>query len=182
MKKILMILLCCLLLTACTQKQPTPTETPTQAPTTAPTDVPTEVSTEAPTEAPTGMPTEAPAPVKFTIYTPNENADGFYDTVILIDELSAQNVVNELIKEKALNEDVAVNSERLDGTQLVLDFNSAFRDQLLTYGTAGERMMIGSVVNTFLSAYGVETAMITVDGEILESGHTVYDFPLTFVE
>lgn len=185
MKKLFLGLLCCLLLTACGQKTPDPTDAPTephvtQVPTEVPTETPTEEPTEAPTDAPTEMSTEAPAPVRFTIYTPNENADGFYNAVILIDELNAQNVAAELIKEKALNEDVSVNSAYLEGTQLTLDFNSAFRDQLLTYGTAGERMMIGSVVNTFLSAYGAETVLITVDGEILESGHVVYDFPLEF--
>lgn len=178
MKRIFMLLLCSLLLTACTQKQPAPTDAPSAEPptTTAPISAPTEAATDAPTE----MPTEA-APVKFTIYTPNENADGFYDTVILVDERNAQNIVAELIKENVLNEGIAVNSENLDGAQLQLDFNSAFRDQLVTYGTAGEKMMIGSVVNTFLSAYGAETVMITVDGEILESGHMIYDFPITFM-
>lgn len=187
MKRILMILLCCLLLTACSQKQPAPTQAPTVPPVTdVPTETPatpgTETPTATPTEALSEVPTEASDVVRFTIYTPNENADGFYETLIVINELTAQNVVDELIKENVLNEDIAVNSERLDGTQLVLDFNSAFRDQLVTYGTAGEQMMIGSVVNTFLSAYGVESIMITVDGQILESGHVIYDFPLQFMQ
>lgn len=188
MKKLLSILLCCLLLTACGQNHATPTDAPTEPPTTAaPAETPTRVPTDEPSEIPTEAPTEAPepteaAPVRFTIYTPNENADGFYDTVILIDTLTAQNVADELIKENALNADVAVNFARMDGAQLMLDFNSAFRDQLLTYGTAGERMMIGSVVNTFLSAYGAETVFLTVDGGILESGHVVYDFPLEFFD
>lgn len=175
MKKILMILLCCLLLTACGPKQPDPATAPT---TPSATDAPT----QAPTAAPTKMPTEAAAVVRFTIYTPNQNADGLNDAVIVIDELTAQNVVNELIRENVLNESITVNSERLEGSQLFLDFNRAFRDQLLTYGTAGEMMMIGSTVNTFLSAYGAESVTITVDGEIIESGHVIYDFPIEFME
>ena len=70
----------------------------------------------------------------------------------------------------------------MEGSQLFLDFNAAFSDQLVTYGTAGELMMIGSVVNTFLSAYGADTVMITVDGQIMESGHVIYDFPLAYHE
>lgn len=183
MKKIMMLLLCCLLLTACSKKQPAPTGASTMPPVTdAPTGMPTEAPTAAPTQASSEASTETSAAVKFTIYTPNENADGFYDTVIVIDELTAQNVVDALIKEKVLNEGIAVNSERLEGSQLILDFNGAFRDQLVTYGTTGETMMIGSVVSTFLSAYGAESVTITVDGAILESGHVIYDFPIEFME
>ena len=175
MKKLLMILLCCLLLTACGPKQPDPATAPTTPP--AP-----DAPSQAPTATPTEMPTETAAVVKFTIYTPNENVDGFNETVIVIDELTAQNVVDELIKEDVLNEGITVNSERLEGSQLFLDFNAAFRDQLLTYGTTGEMMMIGGTVNTFLSAYGAESVTVTVDGEIVESGHVVYDFPIEFME
>ena len=46
-------------------------------------------------------------------------------------------------------------------------------------GTAGESATIKAVVNTFLDAYGAQEAYITVDGEILESGHVIYDFPRT---
>lgn len=204
MKRILALVLC-FLLAGCAQQSPeitddptappaadTSTQAPAEDPTAAPVDEPggeptTEAPVDDPTEAQIGeineTPTEAAsAPVKFTLYTPNENADGFYDTVVIIDKLTAQNVLNELIKENAVSSDVVVNAEVLLGTQLLLDFNGAFRDQLLTYGTAGERMMIGSVVNTFLSAYGAESILLTVDGEILESGHVIYDFPLEFME
>ena len=157
MKHILPFLLCGLLLTACTPHMPSPTELPTEF-----------------TE------TTAPASVTFTIYTPNENADGFYHTDIVIDTLHAQNVVDALIEAKVLNDGIRINSERLEGSRLFLDFNSAFCDQLKTYGTSGELMMIGSVVNTFLSAYGADSLIITADGEIMESGHVIYDFPLEF--
>lgn len=153
MKRPVAILLCCLLLAGCGILEPTPTIAPS-----------------------------APPQVRFTIYTPNDNADGFNTAEIAIDTLSAQNVINALISEQVLNSDIAVNSEAIDGSCLLLDFNSAFRDQLVTYGTAGELMMVGSVVNTFLSVYDVETVMFTVDGEILESGHVIYDFPLGFYE
>lgn len=192
MKKWIVMLLCCLLLTGCAttgttdptnstdatpgteQTQPTQTD----APGTDPTD-------EAPVETdPSAEPTES-LTVKFTIYTPNENLDGFYATEIVVDELTAQNVVSELVKEKVLSEAITVNSAQIVNGQLNLDFNSAFADLINTQGSTGESMMIGSVVNTFLSAYGpsgAESVYITVDGQILESGHVVYDFPLEFRE
>lgn len=181
MKKLLILtILCCLLLTACgstppESTEPSPIPSDTQAIASDPTETESEPTQTEPTDA-------APQVLKFTLYTPNENADGFYATDIVIEELTAQNVILELQKEKVLSEDIEINSAVLEGSRLSLDFNAAFRDQLLTYGTAGERMMIGSVVNTFLCAYGAETVMITVDSEILESGHVVYDFPMEFFE
>jgi len=65
---------------------------------------------------------------------------------------------------------------------LNIDFNRSFADLICSMGTAGELMITGSVVNTFLSAFQAESVYFTVDGEILESGHVIYDFPLTFVE
>ena len=154
MKRIFMILLCCLLMTACMPQQPAP-------------------ATAAPT---------LETAVRFTLYTPNENADGFYEAAVVIDALTAQNVVDALIAAQVLNADIVVNSERLEDSRLYLDFNAPFRDQLVRNGTAGEMMMIGSLVNSLLSAYGAASVMITVDGEIVESGHVIYDFPLEFHE
>ena len=47
-------------------------------------------------------------------------------------------------------------------------------------GTAGEYIIIGSLVNTFLENYQdtVTSIFITVNGEIIESGHVIYDFEL----
>ena len=49
-------------------------------------------------------------------------------------------------------------------------------------GTSGERMVIGSVVNTLIANYEVETVSITVEGDIWESGHVIYDSPMGFFE
>jgi hypothetical protein len=43
-------------------------------------------------------------------------------------------------------------------------------------------MVLGSLVNTYLSAYQAETVLITVEGQILESGHVIYDFPMGYFE
>ena len=42
-------------------------------------------------------------------------------------------------------------------------------------------MLVGSVVNSFLSAYGAETVTLTCDGAVLETGHTIYDEPLSLM-
>ena len=38
---------------------------------------------------------------------------------------------------------------------------------------------MGCVVNTFLDAYNVDTLTITVEGKAWESGHIIYDKPLS---
>ena len=91
-------------------------------------------------------------------------------------------LVEKLIEVGVLNERVYIGSMQVDGDHLILHFGPAFADQLYTMGTSGERMMMGSVVNTFLTAFDAETVSVRVDGQILESGHVIYDEPMGFFE
>lgn len=167
MKKLFALLLCGLLFSGCTAA-PAETTVPTVV-TTVP------ETTIQPTDA-----TEASLPLN--IFVPDENAENWETIPTIIDTLDAKLILELLISNSILNEGIELNSAELMDTQLNLDFNQAFLDQLLTYGTAGERMLIGCVVNTYLSAYEAETVYITVNGEIMESGHVVYDFPMEFFE
>lgn len=167
MKKIISLLLSCLLLTGCTAA---PAET----------NVPPETTTAPETTEQTSAPTEITLPLN--IFVPDENAEDFETIPITIDVLDADTILEMLKTHSILNEGIALNSAELVNSQLNLDFNQAFLDQLCSYGTAGERMMIGCVVNTYLSIYDAETVYITVNGEIMESGHVVYDFPMEFFE
>jgi len=66
------------------------------------------------------------------------------------------------------------------GDQLQLDMNAAFGQALNQTGSAGEYMIMGSVINTLLAFFDVEFMSITVEGEALITGHAIYDQPLTF--
>ncbi len=174
MKRILMLLLCCLLLTACTQKKPTPTDAPAAPP-----------ATEVPTQMPTAAPTEAPTEVQvqtFRLYYGDENAENLLYEEVQVQEINETVVMEKLIAAGVLPEGTAVNSFAAAGSQLNIDFNEAFLRHLNAMGTSGERMLVGSVVNTFLSAYDAHSVFFTVDGETVESGHVIYDFPIEFME
>ena len=170
MKKIIVVILCCFIFTGCTARI---TITP-QSPSTAPSESAVPETTQVPETTPVEIPVD--------IYIPSENADSFETIRANIYELDPVLITALLVEHSMLNENIGLNSAELVDTQLNLDFNQAFLDQLCTYGTSGERMMIGCIVNTFLSAYDVETVYITVEGQIMESGHVIYDFPMGLFE
>lgn len=190
MKRLLLIILCCLLLTACSQSVPEPTEVP-QVSVTIPketlppeTDAPTEAPTGPETEPPTEVPAEAPTEPEIqkttvTIYYANENYDGFQTSEVAVNEVNMNVLVEKLITVGVLTEDVGIWAMQQDGTCLRLSFSPSFGDLICSQGTTGEYIIMGSVVNTFLDAYpDFETVFITVGNEILESGHVVYDFEM----
>ena len=161
MHKFMLIILCCLLLSGCVFTTTLPQEQLLPKP--------MENITE-------------PAPIPVTIYCGSENADGFETIKTTVPELTPHALVDKLIGAGVLTEKTAILSAEVEGTHIHLDLNAAFGDQVSAMGTAGERMIIGSLVNTFLTAYHAETLSFTVEGQILESGHVIYDFELTFFQ
>lgn len=189
MKKLILItVFSCLLLTACggTHEEATIPTVNSTAPSasTQPTSTPSATipSSSAPTTETTAPSTPTPQPVQFEVYYPDENYVEFLHKTVTLDGLTAQAVMDELIAVGIINSNVTVNDAYLDGTILNLDLHSNFLAQLYTLGSTGERFVIGSIVNTFISAYGAEAVMITVDGDLMDSGHVIYDFPLGFVQ
>ena len=169
MKKLIALLLCTLLLCGCTpEAQPTePVTDPTEEPS-------VQMAT---------IPETVPEVLTITIYHGNANADGFETTEFEVEKLNTDVLMEKLIEVGALNEDVVLGSMQFKDGGLVLNFNDAFLAQLNTMGTSGERMMVGSVVNTFLTAFNkVDKVSILVSGQIVESGHVIYDEPMGFFE
>ena len=133
-----------------------------------------------------------------TLYLPNDTADGF-DTVEETVEASPQGIVDALIAHGVLPEGVAVDAFETmsDGVEtqegdvvsyevgelsITLDLSEEFLSAVTGTGTAGETMVMGSLVNTMLTAYNAQTLTLTCGGEAVETGHAVYDEPMTFFE
>lgn len=177
MKRLLIIAVGCLFLTGCSLLPghilpETTISPPAQSSVPEPAETPAEPSSAAPEQ-------------RYQIYLPNENADGFDIQTLYVAEITGESVLKELQKHNVLPDDMVLNYLEVGGTQLNLDFNQAFADLICSMGTSGEAMIVGSVVNTYLSAFQslqVERVFFTIEGNILESGHVVYDFPMEFME
>ena len=113
-----------------------------------------------------------------TIYSSNDNADGFVTEEVEASEVTAGWLLGQLAAKGVVPGDVQAIScaeTQVDGMKaLDLDLNQAFGNALGSMGTAGEYMTLGSLCNTFLDAYGCEKIQITVEGNTLETGHTEY--------
>lgn len=113
-----------------------------------------------------------------TIYSSNDNADGFVTEEVEASEVTAEWLLGQLASRGTVPGEVQALScteTQVDGVKaLNLDLNQAFGNALGSTGTAGEYMTLGSIVNTFLDAFDCEKIQITVEGATLATGHTDY--------
>lgn len=115
---------------------------------------------------------------EITIYMTNEDATAFDRKKAEIDQITPEEVLNELIVNDVLAEEIEILDflafEDGGETVIEIDFNDIFSEYLLKQGSTGEYYCLGSVCNTFLDAYDCELIKITVEGEELATGHNVY--------
>ena len=193
MKKILSLLFCLALvfsLCACGEQTPPPT-TPEPddvaapilpVPEDSPEPVP-ETSAE-PEAAPevSEEPSAAPA-LSVTLYKGDDNAEFVIPVECEVAEQSPQAIVDKLVELGVFSAPVTANSFTVDNSNVIhLDMGQDFATQIFSSGTAGEHIMVGSLVNSFISVYEADAVLITVDGKPFESGHAIYDFALSFFE
>lgn len=131
------------------------------------------------------------------LYLPDENVEYLRQKAVAIVK-SPQGLVEALEKEQAvpkgtkvnffllqdngayidLEDDVANMSDKLIGE---LDLSDEFLEEVTHTGTAGESMLLGSVVNTFIHTYHLQKLKLTADEQIIETGHAIYDEPFEFM-
>lgn len=116
--------------------------------------------------------------VEITLYYGNANADGFDTEAVTLQELTPENIIAALAEKDVVPEDTEVLSFSDGGEQLTLDLSAEFEQSVSNYGTAGEYVSVGGVVNTFLEAYDAESVTILVEGNTWSSGHADYETPL----
>ena len=193
MKKLLSLLFCLALgfsLCACGEQTPPPTTpvpdqveapvlpVPEDSPEPAP-----EASAE-PEAAPevSVEPSAAPA-LSVTLYKGDDNAEFVIPVECEIAEQSPQAIADKLVELGVFSAPVTANSFTVDNENVIhLDMGQDFAAQIFSSGTAGEHIMVGSLVNSFISVFEADAVLITVQGNTFESGHAVYDSPLSFFE
>ena len=129
-------------------------------------------------------------PATIVAYLPDANAKKLVPTNVEALTGKPQDVLDALAAAGALPDGIIVNdmketTETVDGKKihvLELDLSAPFGKAMRTTGTAGEEMYMGSLVNTFLRHFDADAVKITVDGEVLETGHLRYDDYLYFKE
>jgi len=116
------------------------------------------------------------------LFLPNSAADGFEVKSSLTDG-TAGHIVSLLVDEQALPVGSVLNSFTIAGARsATVDMNVAFGLGVKQTGTTGEYLIMGSLVNTLLTFFDLDEITLTVDGGTLETGHTIYEFPLRFFE
>ena len=137
---------------------------------------PSQDTTDTDTQTPAQEPAAETATI--TVYYSNADATAFESSEVQIASLSPEAVLEALVSQGALTADVAEDSftmSTVDGkASIELDLNSAFATYVSNMGTTGEYYTVGALVNTFLDAYECEQIRITVDGEVLATGHAEY--------
>jgi hypothetical protein len=112
------------------------------------------------------------------IYYGNNFGDKIIYKDTQISALSAQELIKQLnVYQLAPNTTVkSFKQTTLDGKKVLqLDLSTGYFDALRRMGTAGEYIMIGSLVNTFLMAYSAERINVTINGSSFETGHVEYE-------
>jgi len=113
------------------------------------------------------------------IYSGDEAAEHIVQQTVYVEEVTEQIIMEKL--KSALDMDRETELENLSfgmhgGDRVaMLDMNQAFSDYLNRLGAAGEHIVMGSLVNTFLDCYQCDLLMITIEGKVLETGHGAYE-------
>lgn len=190
MKKLLciiLVLLMVLCLCACGDSGPFKVEiniipSETAAPSEAPAETPAPTETLSPSTAPAAPPSPTATPVPtlvVKVYYSDDMAERFLTADYPVVDINEQSVLNCLYGAGVLGQGIPINSFHIENGVIYIDFGIAFAEQLSRTGSSGEYMMLGSVVNTYLEAFSANSMYITVDGNVLETGHNIYDYPLT---
>ena len=122
------------------------------------------------------------ANTEVTLYISNENGDGFVEKEAKLEELTPEAILLALAEERVVPLEAKVLSFSQDGNTLTLDLSREYQENVMSFGTSGELITIGGVVNTFLKAYDADTITILVEGKTWDSGHAEIDGPLSWYE
>lgn len=117
--------------------------------------------------------------ISIRVYHGDSAAEQLRVNTARTEEITPEILLLNLVSYEVLPDTVEVESfrqEEKDGEmRLSLELSEEFSGFLSSMGTAGEEMVMGSLVNTFLDAYGASAIQVTAAGENIETGHRIYE-------
>ncbi len=113
------------------------------------------------------------------IYRGDAQAENIVQETVYVDKVTEQTVMEQLVQALEMDGSAGLKSISFGmhgGDRVaILDLNQAFADYLNRLGTAGENIVMGSLTNTFLDCYQCELLLVTAEGKVLETGHSIYE-------
>lgn len=113
------------------------------------------------------------------IYCGDELAENIVRKTVYVDEVTEEVLMENLITELDIDRTIELKQMSFGmhgGDKVVmLDMNQAFADYMNRLGAAGEYIVMGSLVNTFLDCYQCELLVITAEGKVISTSHEVYE-------
>lgn len=116
-----------------------------------------------------------------TVYGPDDEYN-YLQLNDVLTEPTPNGYVSALYKTGAFTRPVSVLSASIRGDVLTIDLSSEFGAMLSNTGTAGEYVIMGSLVNTLLMNMEALFVRVLCEGAVIETGHAIYDEPLGFYE
>ena len=123
---------------------------------------------------------ENTGPVDVEIYYGNQAGDGFKTDTVTIDKLDPGLIGDQLVAHGVMPDTCYLDScslLHLDNGEvaIVLNFCNDFKLYLRNLDAQREHIVIGSVVNTFVKAYGVNKAFVLAKKDVIKTDHATYD-------
>lgn len=113
-----------------------------------------------------------------TVYAQNKDVSGFDKKEVSLEAITPETVLSQLAAAGVLPSDTTVLSftkKEKDGEQVIdLDLSEKFGTYMKEMGSSAEYLVIGSICNTYLDVYHCAKIHITVNGEMLATGHAEY--------
>ena len=128
--------------------------------------------------------TVAPDPEGLTVtyYHGAGRGSKLIEESVQIPKLTAQGILDLMIREEILPENTKIRNFRLSQGVITLDLSAAFEEGIQGLSKSGERVMMGSLVNTFLTVYEAEGLDLTIEGRVLKTTRHIYDDTLRFYD
>lgn len=120
------------------------------------------------------------------VFYGDSNAEFIVHKDVEVSAINEKEIEEQLKKADILSDTVTLNnitvSKKKGTVKLKADFSKELQQQVYNSGEAGERILIGSIVNTILKAYGGDRVTLLADGKTLEGNQQTYNKPLKYFE